>query len=76
MRDVDWNDKSNSTARRSNDSSWLNFPAILDVNFPAILDGPYISGKAEDGSDLPLPEKLSSYQPWKFELSEIEKKKV
>ncbi|XP_026395893.1 F-box/LRR-repeat protein At4g14103-like [Papaver somniferum] len=55
MRDVDWNDKSNNSARRSNDSSWLNCPAILE--------GPYISGKAEDGSDLPLPYNLSSYQP-------------
>ncbi|XP_026460344.1 uncharacterized protein LOC113361256 [Papaver somniferum] len=40
-------------------------------------EGPYISGKAEDGSDIPLPEKFSSsYQPWKFELSEAETKKV
>ncbi|KAI3902385.1 hypothetical protein MKW92_018647, partial [Papaver armeniacum] len=68
MRDVDWNDKSNSTVRRSNDSSWLNCPAILD--------GPYVSGKAEDGSDLPLLEKFSSYQPWKLELSETERKKM
>ncbi|XP_026440697.1 golgin IMH1-like [Papaver somniferum] len=30
MRDVDWNDKSNSSARRSNDSSWLNCPVILE----------------------------------------------
>ncbi|RZC47430.1 hypothetical protein C5167_040379 [Papaver somniferum] len=68
MRDVDWNDKSNNSARRSNDSSWLNFPVILE--------GPYISGKAEDGSDIPLPEKLSSYQPWEFVFSEVETKKV
>ncbi|XP_026451642.1 uncharacterized protein LOC113351964 [Papaver somniferum] len=68
MRDVDWNDKSNSSARRSNDSSWLNCPVILE--------GPYISGKDEDGSDIPLPEKFSSYQPWKFVLSEAETKKM
>ncbi|XP_026398620.1 intracellular protein transport protein USO1-like [Papaver somniferum] len=68
MRDVDCNDKSNSSARRSNDSSWLNFPVILE--------GPYISGKAEDGSDIPLPGKFSSYQPWIFVLSKDETKKV
>ncbi|RZC86195.1 hypothetical protein C5167_007384 [Papaver somniferum] len=68
MRDVDWNDKSNNSARRSNDSSWINCPVILE--------GPYISGKAEDGYDIPLPEKFSSYQPWKFVLSEDETKKV
>ncbi|XP_026400484.1 uncharacterized protein LOC113296389 [Papaver somniferum] len=68
MRDVDWNDKSNNSARRSNDSSWINFPVILE--------GPYISGKSEDGYDIPLPEKFSSYQPWKSVLSEAETKKV
>ncbi|XP_026377558.1 uncharacterized protein LOC113271849 [Papaver somniferum] len=68
MRDVNWNDKSNNFARRSNGSSWLNCPVILG--------GPYISGKAEDGSDIPLPEKFSSYQPWEFVLSEAETKKV
>lgn len=54
MRDVDWNDKSNNSARRSNDTSWLNCPVILE--------GPYISG---DGPDVLLLEKLSSYQLWK-----------
>ncbi|XP_026420680.1 uncharacterized protein LOC113316748 [Papaver somniferum] len=42
----------------------------------AHAEGPYISGKAEDGSDIPLPEKFSSYQTWKFVLSEAETKKV
>ncbi|RZC81877.1 hypothetical protein C5167_044453 [Papaver somniferum] len=68
MRDVDWNDKSNSYARIFSDSSWLNCPGILE--------GPYISGKYEDGSDIPLPQKFSSYEPWKFILSEAEAEKV
>ncbi|RZC46923.1 hypothetical protein C5167_039864 [Papaver somniferum] len=60
--------KKRRSARRSNESSWLNCPAIIK--------GPYISGKDEDGSDIPLPEKFSSYEPWKFVLSEAESKKV
>lgn len=68
MRDVDWNDKSNSTARRSNVTCWLNFHVVLE--------GPFVSGRAADGSDLPFPEKLSAYQPWKLFLSEDENKKA
>ncbi|RZC47708.1 hypothetical protein C5167_040656 [Papaver somniferum] len=68
MRDVDWNSNSNRAARRSNDSSWINFPVILE--------GSFVSGKAADGSDNPLPEAFPLYQPWEFKLLANEEKKV
>ncbi|XP_026430955.1 interactor of constitutive active ROPs 2, chloroplastic-like [Papaver somniferum] len=67
-RDVDWNSDSNRAARRSNDSSWLNFPVILE--------GSFISGRAADGSDNLLPEDFPLYHPWEFKLLENEEKKV
>ncbi|XP_026432461.1 uncharacterized protein LOC113329853 [Papaver somniferum] len=66
MQDVDWNDNSNHTARRSNDAGWINCPVILM--------GSYVSGRAADHSDVPLPEGLSDYHPWELVLSEEEKK--
>ncbi|XP_026416593.1 interactor of constitutive active ROPs 2, chloroplastic-like [Papaver somniferum] len=68
MRDVDWNSNYNRVAPRSNDSSWLNFPVILE--------GSFVSRKAADGSDNPLPEDFPLYQPWEFKLFENEEKKV
>ncbi|RZC89382.1 hypothetical protein C5167_029284 [Papaver somniferum] len=68
MRDVDWNSNSNRAARRFNDSSWLNCPVMLE--------GSFVSGKAADGSDNPLPEDFPLYRPWEFKLLDNEEKKV
>ncbi|XP_026442885.1 metalloendoproteinase 1-MMP-like [Papaver somniferum] len=55
MQEVDWNSNSNRAARKSNDSSWINCPVILE--------GSFVSGKAADGADNPLPEDFPLYQP-------------
>ncbi|RZC84665.1 hypothetical protein C5167_047449 [Papaver somniferum] len=42
----------------------------------SVEEGSFVSGKAEDGSDNPLPEDFPLYQPWEFKLLEYEEKKV
>ncbi|RZC49580.1 hypothetical protein C5167_018011 [Papaver somniferum] len=62
IRDVDFHDNSNNTARKSKDVRW--------VEYPIILEGPYITGKRADGSTLPLPLNLAAYNPWEFKWTE------
>lgn len=46
MCDVDFHDSTNNSARKSKDTRW--------VEYPIVLAGPYITGRSEDGSTLPL----------------------
>ncbi|RZC91154.1 hypothetical protein C5167_027217 [Papaver somniferum] len=62
MRDVDFNNPANDSARLSKDVCW--------VEYPIVMEGPYITDKDADGSTLPLPEGFYAYKPWEFRWPE------
>lgn len=65
MRDVDFNDTTNRTARNSSDNR-------CDV-YPVILEGPYIIDYSDNRSINTLPEGFSLCSPWEFSWIEEEK---